>query len=96
MDFKEAKDLHIKADGTFELILSSKRPKGARNWLRTASDPVEGLFIIRQTFLDADNEVPADISIELFGEIPIVAANGATLCHLLSFSLCTFTRVSSH
>lgn len=58
--FLEAKDLEVAPDGTFELTLSTKKHPG--NWLPMTADT--GSLIIRQTFLDRENEVPAQVSIE--------------------------------
>ena len=58
--YVEARDMEIAADGSFELWLS-KQPRPG-NWL-PLSDDTEAL-IVRQTFLDRDSEVPADLRIE--------------------------------
>ena len=56
----EAADIETDADGRFELIVSSAPRHG--NWLPMKSD--SGTLIVRQTFLDRENEVPADLHIE--------------------------------
>jgi hypothetical protein len=53
-------ELLIEDDGSFEIILS-KVPKG-KNWLKIEEDT--GLVIVRQTYLDRHNEIPAEITIE--------------------------------
>ncbi|MBW2712529.1 MAG: DUF1214 domain-containing protein [Deltaproteobacteria bacterium] len=55
-----ADELEIDKDGNFEIIVSSKEHPG--NWLPMAPDS-EALFV-RQTFLDRENEVVADLQIE--------------------------------
>ena len=56
----EAQDLEINDDGQFELYLSAKRKE--RNWLRMTSET--GTLVIRQTYLNRDAEVPAELHIE--------------------------------
>ena len=56
----EADQLEIDADGNFELILSSNPQSG--NWL--PMQPETGTLVVRQTFLDRDNEIPAELHIE--------------------------------
>ncbi|MBX7108252.1 MAG: hypothetical protein K1X61_06340 [Chitinophagales bacterium] len=56
----ESKDLIVEADGSFEIILSKSR-KGT-NWLKI--EDATSLLIVRQTFLDRQNEVPAALKIE--------------------------------
>eukprot|EP00808_Paulinella_micropora_P011708 g66601.t1 len=73
VDYIEAVDLKYKNDGQavspaareFELFLGPERPPGAVNWLKTATDPSHGMFILRQTFLDKKTEVAAKVQIEL-------------------------------
>jgi len=55
----EGKDLQVEEDGTFEIVLS-REPKG-RNWLKTEEDT--GLVMVRQTFLNRFNEIPAELNI---------------------------------
>lgn len=55
----EGKDLKIRPDGTFEIILS-KMPRGD-NWLEITED--SSLLIVRQTFLIREEEIPAELSI---------------------------------
>lgn len=59
----EASALEIDADGNFTLILSC-RPH-AKNWLPMT--PESGCLIVRQTFLDRANEIPAELVIERIG-----------------------------
>ena len=61
--YLEAKDMHIEADGSFEISLSSERKPG--NWLPMT--PETGTLIVRQTFLDRDSEVPAELHLERIG-----------------------------
>lgn len=55
-----AEKLEMDVDGNFELILSSTPQPG--NWL--PMKPETGTLVVRQTFLDRENEVPAALSIE--------------------------------
>ena len=57
-------DIQYDADGSFEVILS--REKRGKNWLKLEEET--GLVIIRQTFLDRFEEVPAEIHIENLDE----------------------------
>ena len=56
----EAADIETDDGGHFELIVSSTPNDG--NWLPMQSD--SGTLIVRQTFLDRENEAPADLFIE--------------------------------
>lgn len=56
-------DLQVEPDGTFEVILSKKR-KG-KNWLKVEKDT--SLLMVRQTYLDRENEVPVQMTIEAVG-----------------------------
>ena len=56
----EAKELEIGEDGYFELVLSTESYTG--NWL--PMKPETGTLLIRQTFLDRTNEIPAELTIE--------------------------------
>ena len=56
----EHKDLSIDEDGKFEVILSKTR-KG-KNWLKIEENT--GLVIVRQTFMDRKQEIPAELFIE--------------------------------
>ena len=58
--YVEAADLDIGPDGRFELIVSSRRQEG--NWLPMTTE--SGTLIVRQTFLDREAEVPAELHIE--------------------------------
>jgi len=59
----EDRDLKVRPDGTFEVILS-KTPKGD-NWLKI--EETTTLLMVRQTYLDRDGEQPADLAIEAVG-----------------------------
>jgi hypothetical protein len=59
----DAADLEIDADGHFEILLSCDEKPG--NWLRMTPETT-GL-IVRQTFLDREQETPAALSIERIG-----------------------------
>ena len=53
-------DLKTDKDGNFEIILS-KEPKG-ENWLKVEEDT--SLLMVRQTYLDRENEIPIEVKIE--------------------------------
>lgn len=58
--YLEASELEIEANGDFEIIVSCRpHPK---NWLSMVKE--SGNLIVRQTFLDRDHEIPADLIIE--------------------------------
>jgi hypothetical protein len=59
----DASDLEIDGDGRFEILLSCDERPG--NWLRMTPDTTQ--LIVRQTFLDRETEVPADLVIERIG-----------------------------
>ncbi len=63
VDFKEARDLEIAPDGSFEIIVGGEERPG--NWLRLA--PGDGTLIVRQTFNDRAGEELAELSIEPIG-----------------------------
>ena len=56
----EAAEIDMDEDGCFELLLSCAQKE--RNWLPMTADT--GTLIVRQTFLDRNIEVPADLQIE--------------------------------
>ena len=58
--YVEASELDIDPDGGFELLLSSTPQSG--NWL--PMQPETGTLIVRQTFLDREAEIPAELCIE--------------------------------
>ena len=58
--YVEASELDIDPDGGFELLLSSTPQPG--NWLPMQAET--GTLIVRQTFLDRDTEIPAELCIE--------------------------------
>ncbi len=59
----DAADLEMDADGRFEIHLSCDERPG--NWLRMTPDTTQ--LIVRQTFLDRDQEKPATLEIERVG-----------------------------
>lgn len=58
--YVEAKDLTIDEDGEFELIISARQHSG--NWLPMETE--SSMVIVRQTFKDRRNEIPAELIIE--------------------------------
>lgn len=58
--YLEAKDMHIHADGSFEIIASSTPQQG--NWLKMS--PETRLIQVRQTRIHHKTEIPAQVSIE--------------------------------
>lgn len=58
----ETSDMQIDDDGSFELILSTKKPESGQNWL--PMEPESTIVIVRQTFADRYNEHIADLHIE--------------------------------
>lgn len=56
----DIRDVTIEADGRFEIIVS--REKGDGDWLPLAED--SSILIVRQTFFDRANEIPAIVKIE--------------------------------
>ncbi len=61
--YLEAEDMQINADGSFEMIISTKKRTG--NWLPMTGDTTQ--LIVRQTFLARKSELPASLSIERTG-----------------------------
>ena len=61
--YLEAADIEIEDDGSFEIILSAS-PK-EKNWLPMV--PETGTLMVRQTFLDREREVPAELEIACIG-----------------------------
>jgi hypothetical protein len=62
--FLEAKDLVLEEDGRSLVIhVACERPEGAKNWL--PMKPETGTLIIRQTFLDRERELLAELVIDL-------------------------------
>jgi len=61
--FLDAQDLELGPDGSFEIRVSRKEQPG--NWLPMT--PASGTLIIRQTRLDWDREVLADLRVERVG-----------------------------
>lgn len=58
--YLEAADMHIEADGSFEVIVSAEKPVSG-NWLPMAE--ATRLVQVRQTRLDHKNEIPASVTI---------------------------------
>lgn len=56
----DAADLILEPDGSFEIIASREKANG--NWLPLAED--SSMLLVRQTFLDRDNEQPATVKVE--------------------------------
>jgi hypothetical protein len=61
----EATDMHVEADGSFEIILSAREPEGNVNWLPMTEET--GTLVVRQTFGDRETETPAELHIERIG-----------------------------
>ncbi|MGB5813325.1 MAG: hypothetical protein WBG86_22505 [Polyangiales bacterium] len=61
--YLEASSLEVDANGDFEIVLSTREQPG--NWL--PMKPETGTLIVRQTFLDRENEAPAELRIERIG-----------------------------
>jgi hypothetical protein len=61
--YLEAGDLELEPDGSFEIILSCEKHAG--NWL--PMQPDTSMLIVRQNFLDRENERPAELRIERLG-----------------------------
>ncbi len=56
-------ELKVKADGSFEIMLSKE--KRGKNWLKIEKETT--LLIVRQTYLDRENELPVEMSISAIG-----------------------------
>ncbi|OCC23940.1 hypothetical protein MB02_08980 [Croceicoccus estronivorus] len=56
----DSADMEFGPDGSFEIIVSKEKAPG--NWLPIAED--SSMMLVRQTFLDRANEVPAEVTIE--------------------------------
>ncbi len=61
--FIDAQDLQLDAEGRFEIVLSADPRPG--NWLRI--EPASNAVIVRQTFIDRQQERPAQLKIERVG-----------------------------
>ena len=59
----DARDLKVRQDGSFEIIVSRNRQ--GENWLPSAAD--SSMVLVRNTLLDRARETPALISIERLG-----------------------------
>jgi hypothetical protein len=70
----DARDLKVRSDGSFEIIVS--RTRQGENWLPSAPD--SSMVLVRNTILDRATETPALISIERLGgpakPVPLSAA----------------------
>lgn len=56
----DSADMTFNEDGSFEIIASKEPASG--NWLKLADD--SSMLLVRQTFLDRSNEIPATVRIE--------------------------------
>jgi len=56
----DIRDVDVAKDGSFEIIVSRKKSEG--DWLPLAED--SSILIVRQTFFDRANEIPATVEIE--------------------------------
>ena len=65
--FLDGQDLRVEPDGSFEILLSCRRPE-AGNWLPL--EPESNLLLVRQTFHDRRSEQPAQLAIERIGPRP--------------------------
>jgi hypothetical protein len=63
--YLEGSELQTDADGRFEITLSCERRSG--NWLRMEPDTL--MLIVRQNFLDRENEKPAELRLERIGTV---------------------------
>lgn len=61
--FLDASEIQIDDEGNFEVFLSTESQPG--NWLPMERET--GLLIVRQTFLDREQEQPAELTIERIG-----------------------------
>ena len=61
--FLEGADIHVESDGSFKIVLSTKKHEG--NWLPMQEN--SGTLIVRQTFLDRQTEQPAELKIKRLG-----------------------------
>ncbi|MBW2525634.1 MAG: DUF1214 domain-containing protein [Deltaproteobacteria bacterium] len=77
--YLEAKEMQVAPDGSFEITLSQQEQAG--NWLPMTAET--GTLIVRQTFLDREREVPAELHLERIGaagqpsELSPAAVDGA-------------------
>jgi hypothetical protein len=65
--FLDGQDLQVEPDGSFEILLSCRRPESG-NWLPL--EPESNLLLVRQTFHDRRSEQPAQLTIERIGPRP--------------------------
>jgi hypothetical protein len=78
-----ASDLAFEKDGSFEIVFSATRPSGYNgNWIPLHADTK--LIVVRQYFLDWENEIPATFYLERIGSegaapTPLTASSMATM-----------------
>jgi len=63
--YLDARQMHIEPDGSFEVLLSTRRPEPGRNWL--PMEPDTSSLIVRQTFEDRSRERIAELRLERIG-----------------------------
>lgn len=61
--FLEASDIQVEDNGFFEIFLSCQKKE--KNWLPMTKET--GTLVLRQTFLDRETEIPAELTIERIG-----------------------------
>jgi hypothetical protein len=61
--FLEASDIEVEDDGFFEIFLTCEERE--KNWLPMTVET--GTLVVRQTFLDREGEIPAELTIERLG-----------------------------
>ena len=59
--YLESHQMHFEDDGSFEILLSKTKPAQG-NWLPMTEE--SGTLVVRQTFLDRETEIPAELEIE--------------------------------
>ena len=66
---RDANDMEIKDDGSIEIYLSVLKPPNVpeSNWLALNPSVTTAMFIVRQTFMLRNNEIPAKLQIERIG-----------------------------
>jgi hypothetical protein len=61
-------DMHFEEDGSFEIIMSAKKPEGAKNWLQLSEETTS--MIVRQYYMDYANETQATLHVETLEPAP--------------------------
>jgi len=66
VDYVELANNGVGDSGTVDVYIGPQSAKMAsqfkgKQWLHSVEDPTSGLIIVRQTFLDRDNEIPAKV-----------------------------------